>query len=48
MVAGADVVRRGDLARWLAVIYSDVYGQPRDDPRLTALIAGQADPVAIG
>jgi ribosomal protein S18 acetylase RimI-like enzyme len=47
MVAGAAVVRRAQLARWLATVYADVYGQRRDDPRVAATIAALADPVRL-
>ncbi len=39
MVAGADVVTQADLARWLAIIYAEVYGQPPDDPRIAVMTA---------
>jgi ribosomal protein S18 acetylase RimI-like enzyme len=40
MLAGAAApLRRAELARWLGLIYTDVYNQPADDPRLALMIA---------
>ena len=47
MVGGASDVPRLALSRWLSTVYADVYGQPRDDPRLAAMLATVADPVAL-
>ncbi len=47
MVARADTMSRSDLARWLATVYADVYGQGRDDPRVATMVAGVADPVQL-
>ena len=43
MVAAAGPVRPPDLARWLATVYADVYGQRRDDPRVAAMVAPGGD-----
>ena len=47
MVGGVDVVGRPDLSRWLRTVFADVYGQPRDDPRLATIMAGASDPVEL-
>ena len=48
LVAAVDRVPRPVLARWLATIYADVYGQSRDDSRLITMLAGLPDPVLMG
>ena len=43
MVTGTATVGNRQLARWLATVYADVYGQSRDDPRVPAMVAHRAD-----
>jgi ribosomal protein S18 acetylase RimI-like enzyme len=40
-------VRRTNLARALRKIYTDVYGQPADDPRIGRMLARVTDPVLL-
>ena len=46
-VTGLETVARTDLARWLGTIYADVYGRRRDDPRVSAMVAGLPEPVVL-
>jgi len=48
MVAGTATVHRDDLSRWLATVYAEVYGRPRDDPRLAAMVASLPDWIVFG
>jgi GNAT superfamily N-acetyltransferase len=38
---------RGDLKRWLQVIYRDVYRCPPDDPRILQMLLPLPDPVSV-
>ena len=38
-------ISRTDLLQALRVVYQDVYGQPADDPRIDAMLAGVPDPI---
>lgn len=40
-------VARGDLERWLKIIYRDVYHVPPDDPRIGTMLAPLPDPVGV-
>ncbi len=40
-------IARGDLQRWLQVIYRDVYHCAPDDPRIAAMIAPLPDPLLV-
>jgi len=44
-VGAGPVISRADLAHALRVVYRDVYGQPADDPRIDAMLAGVPDPI---
>jgi GNAT superfamily N-acetyltransferase len=43
----AQPIPRASLERWLKVIYQEVYGCSADDPRISLMLAGVADPVLL-
>ncbi len=47
LVGNAADVSRADLTRWVSMVYADVYGRPRDDPRIAAMVAAVPDAVDL-
>ena len=43
----APTIRRGELERWLKLIYRDVYGCSADDRRIAAMLDGVSDPIDL-
>ena len=40
-------IRRGELERWLKLIYRDVYGYSADDRRIAIMLDGVSDPIEL-
>jgi GNAT superfamily N-acetyltransferase len=43
----ASGIARGELRRWLEIVYRDVYRCPADDPRIAQMLAGLPDRVRL-
>ena len=43
----APTIRRGELERWLKLMYRDVYGCSADDRRIASMLDGVSDPIDL-